>query len=236
MIKKILSLIIILCTLPALVSCSRAGDDEAVATDRWNGIYVWTDEETEEFKVLDVEGLDDKNIRFTLESVRSTVEFEAPIKSDSGRYVVTNLGQRSVKITLSTDGNTVTIDDMWTDAESSRQENWTGKYQWIGHDETPESFGNPAWNGEYVCKDTGLKISVYGIKEGFVLFSYKVMEEDEEVVYNLRCLEPEPTKAVFTQDERLVILDIIKNNGKIKVTDLYMNDSENKGISGVYEK
>ena len=96
--------------------------------------------------------------------------------------------------------------------------------------------GNPSWNGEYVCRETGLKISVYGIKEGYVLFSYKEIKDGEEIVYNLKCLEPEATKAVFTQDERLVILDILRKNSKIKVTDLYMNDTENKGISGVYEK
>lgn len=233
--RKALFFIFILFCSVFLSSCFN-GDVETVATHRWDGVYVWQNEETEEFKVLDALGIDDKNIRYTLESSRGTEEFEAPIKSESGRYVVKNLGPRSVKITLSTDKDVITIDDMWTDKETPRTENWTGKYYKLGYGEKPPKFGNSLWNGEYVCAETGLEITVYGVKEGYVLCSYKTTEDDEEIVKNLRCLEPDSTKAVFTEGERLVILELIRKNSRIKVTDLYMNDSENKGISGVYRK
>ena len=235
MIKKIIALIIIVLTVTGLTSCFKKRV-EVMTTHRWDGVYVWTDKETEEFKILDVKGVDEKNICYTLQSSRTTEEFTAPIKSESGRYVVSNLGSKSVKITLSTDAEIVTIDDMWTDKEKKRNENWTGKYYRLGYGEKPESFGNPSWNGEYVCEETGLEISVYGIKEGVVLCSYKTYEEGEEVIKNLRCLEPDSTKAVFTEDQRLVILELMRKNSKIKVTDLYMDDSENKGISGVYKR
>ncbi len=232
--KSVILMLIVFCSV-FLSSCFKK-EVEIMATHRWNGVYVWTDDETEEFKVLDVEGIDDENIRYTLQSSRGTEEFEAPIKSESGRYVVKNLGPKSVKITLSTDAEIVTIDDMWTDKNSRRMENWTGKYYRLPYGETPPAFGNSLWNGEYVCADTGLEISVYGIKEGYVLCAYKTFEEGEEVIKNLKCLEPDSTKAVFTEGERLVILELIRKNSRIKVTDLYMNDSENKGISGVYKK
>ncbi len=232
--KAFFLILIVFCSL--LLSSCLNKEVEIMATHRWNGVYVWQDKETEEFKVLDVEGIDDKNICYTLQSARGTEEFEAPIKSESGRYVVKNLGPKSVKITLSTDAEIVTIDDMWTDKNTRRMENWTGKYYRLPYGETPQNFGNSLWNGEYVCEETGLEISVYGIKEGYVLCTYKTIEDGEEVVKNLKCLEPDSTKAVFTEGERLVILELIRENSRIKVTDLYMNDSENKGISGVYKK
>ena len=38
------------------------------------------------------------------------------------------------------------------------------------------------------------------------------------------------------EGERLIILELISKNKKIKVTDLYMDDAENLGIRGVYVK
>ncbi len=256
MFKKALSLVLILSMMIILVSCS--GDDEDIfATDQWNGTYVWSDEETEEFKVVEIKGIDEESISFSLRSARTTESFEADAKSDSGRYVVTNLGPKTVKITLSSNGEIVNIDDMWTDDISLRTENWTGKYQRILSGTVPDKFGNSAWNGKYVNEETGLEISATGIKEGLVLVTYKAapdaqklaelmeLEESDDsedisqtdiVDYNFKCLEAEKAKAVYTKDERLIIFELTSKNSKIKVTDIYMNDTENKGISGVYKR
>ncbi len=87
MTKKSFFLILIVFCSVFLTSCFKK-EVETMATHRWSGVYVWTDKETEEFKVLDVEGIDDENIRYTLQSSRGTEEIEAPIKSESGRDVV----------------------------------------------------------------------------------------------------------------------------------------------------
>jgi len=256
--KKILAFLMIFFSMFSLTSCFSDADGDVVDTTRWTGTYVWTDEETEEFKVLEAAAVDDDTVNFMLESSRITEEFDADTKSKSGRYIVTNLGPKTVKITISADGETITVDDMWTDDISLRDENWTGKYKRLLPGEEIASFGNKAWNGVYVNPDTELEVSTYGIKEGIVLFSYNGLEElgeeeedekdkkgkkdeeeepsvPEEVTFNFRCLEPEPKKAVFTQNERLIILELL-SNGRLKVTDLYMNDSANKGISGIYKR
>lgn len=247
MIKKLFALMLI-CIVPfALLSCSNDETGETVSTDAWQGIYMWADEETEEFKVIEAVQVDDTTVGFVMESSRITAEFEAQTKSSSGRYLVTNLGQKTVKITLSSDKETITVDDMWTDDIELRDENWTGKYRRVLEGEVIPSFGDKNWNGKYKNEETNLEVSVYGIKDGIALFSYEAveadmeedMEEDEdealEVKHNFKCLEPEAGKAVYTEGERLIILERT-SHGDIKVTDLYMNDSENKGISGIYKK
>lgn len=256
MFKKALSLVLILSMMVILVSCS-GDEDDTFATDQWNGTYVWSDEETEEFKVVEIKGIDEDSISFSLRSARTTESFEADAKSDSGRYIVSNLGSKTVKITLSSNGEIVNIDDMWTDDISLRTENWTGKYQRILSGTVPDKFGNSTWNGKYVCEETGLEISAAGIKEGLVLITYKGVpdeqklaelkeaEEAEElenaedidiVDYKFKCLEAEKGKAVYTRDERLIIFELTSKNTKIKVTDIYMNNTENKGISGIYKR
>lgn len=249
MIKKFLAITMVLSLCMGIASCSDDDSDESINTDRWNGTYMWLNEETEEFKLVEAIGVDEDSVSFALESSRISEEFEAHIKSKSGRYLVENLGQKTVKITLAANGEFIVIDDMWTDDIALRTENWTGKYYKVTEDTEIPEFGDKAWNGVYVLEETGLEVSVYGIKEGHALFSYtacetfseedkddnKDMEECEEIVYNFRCLEPEPGKAVYTEGERLIILERL-SRGKLKVTDLYMNDSENKGISGVYTK
>lgn len=235
MAKKVFSLIAVLCLSISLMSCSDSGDDDIVNTDRWNGTYMWTNEETGEFKVVEAIGVDDDSVGFMLESSRLTEEFEASIKSNSGRYLVENLGSKTVKVTLSADNDMIVIDDMWTDDINLRQENWTGKYYKLTEDMEIPAFGDKSWNGKYTNAETELTVSVYGIREGYALFSYKAEAEGEEVTYNLRCLEPETGKAVYTEGERLIILELL-SRGRLKVTDLYMNDSENKGITGIYKK
>ena len=235
MIKKISMLFLICLMAFVFMSCSSDDTGETVNTTRWDGTFMWLNEETEEFKIIEAKAVDETTVGFVLESSRITDEFEAGTKSKSGRYLVTNLGSKTVKITLSSDGDTITVDDMWTDDINLRDENWTGKYRRVLEGETIPEFGDKSWNGKYINNATGLEVSVYGIKDGFALFSYKAEVEGEEVIYSLRCLEPEAGKAVYTEGERLIILERM-TRGRIKVTDLYMNDSENKGISGVYKK
>lgn len=219
-----------------VTGCKDKEDKTTVTTNLWDGTFRWLDEETEEFKVVEVASKDEENISFKFKSVRTSAQFDAPLKSDSRRYAVVNLGSKTVKITLSADTQTITVDDMWTDADLSRDENWTGKYQRLLEGETVAPFGDTSWNGEYYCEANGQSISVYGIKEGFVLLSYEGELDGEKTVFNFRCLEPEAKKAVFTEGERLIILELISKNKKIKVTDLYMDDAENFGIRGVYVK
>jgi hypothetical protein len=223
-----------LCIGLCLFGCSGK-DNEAVSTDKWNGTYMWLDEETDEFKLLEAVGVDEQTVAFVLESSRTAEEFEAHTKSNSGRYLVENLGSKTVKVTLSADFETVVVDDMWTDNNAKRKENWTGKYHRITEDMEIPSFGDKSWNGTYLLEDTNLTVSVYGIREGYALFSYMGEDAGEEVEYNLRLLEPERGKAVYTEGERLIILELL-TKGRLKVTDLYMNDSSNKGISGIYKK
>ncbi|MBO5008439.1 MAG: hypothetical protein J6D26_06350 [Clostridia bacterium] len=239
MIKKFVSVIIIICTMFALISCGKDESENIVKTDKWNGTYVWTDENTEEFKIIDAKGIDDETVSFSLKSARETVEFEGSFKSASGRYIVVNMGPSCFKISLSTDGTKITVDDMWTDDKTQRTENWTAKYERLPDGEKAPEFGNPIWNGEYFCEELGQTITLYGIKEGFVLLTYDVTGGSEEETLSLKCLEYleyDKTQAFFTLDERLLILDLVENNTRIKITDVYMNDSENKGISGVYTR
>ena len=235
MTKKLLLVFMIIIMCVSCVSCSN-GEDEVVETERWTGLFMWENEETGEFKVLEANAVDDITVGFLMESSRGSEEFQAQTKSKSGRYLVVNLGQKTLKITISTDGEVITVDDMWTDDITLREENWTGKYHRLLYGQEVPQFGNKEWNGKYTNAETGLEISTYGIREGFVLFSYKGMNEDwEEETLHFMCLEPEAKKAVFTKDERLILLEI-QANKRIKVTDLYMNDSENKGISGIYKR
>ncbi len=233
--KRILSVFLVLASLVVLGSCSSGGDEGTVNTERWTGKYMWLNEETEEFKLLDAVGIDEQTVSFILESSRISEEFQARTKSASGRYLVENLGSKTVKVTLSSDGDMIVVDDMWTDDISLRQENWTGKYYRIQEGDEVPKFGDKAWNGKYICDALGQEVSVYGIREGYALFTYNGQEDGEEVIYSLRCLEAEKGKAVFTEGQRLIILERM-TRGRLKVTDLYMNDSENKGISGIYTK
>ena len=234
MIKRIACVFLCLCAAVSFCACSK-DDKETISTDKWNGTYMWVDEETEEFKVVEAIGIDEETVSFCLESSRITEEFEAHIKSASGRYLAENLGARTVKVTLSADLDTVAIDDMWTDDASTREENWSGKYKKVALGEQIPAFGDKLWNGIYTCEETGLTVSLYGIKEGFALFSYTKAEGEEELTYTYRLLEPEKGKAVYTEGERLIMVERISKS-RIKVIDLYMQDSENKGISGIYKK
>lgn len=236
MLKKLLVYILILCMMFSFAACKNDKDDDNATTNRWDGTYKWLNEETGEFKLVEVVASDEENVSFKFKSSRTDAEFSAPLKSDSGRYAVVNLGPKTVKITLSSDGEVVTVDDMWTNANEERDENWTGKYQRLLYGEEVPRFGNTAWNGVYVCNENGMTVSVYGIEEGFALLSYEGEEFGEKVTYNFRCLEPEAKKAVFTEGNRLIILELIAKNKKIKITDLYMDDTENMGIRGMYVK
>ena len=238
MIKKLISLVFILCIAVSLVSCSSKDEEEAVLADKWAGRYVWQDEETEEFKLLNIESIGEKKVHVECNSVRTVQSFDGEAKSKTGRYLAVNLGNKSLKVTLSANYDYVDIDDMWTgESPSDRMENWSGRYQKL--DETMEvpKFGNASWNGTYICEECGQIVSVYGVKERYVLFVYESTDEEgQKVINRLNCLESDPKRAVYTKDERLVMIDIIKPNSKIEITDMYMDDMENKGISGIYTR
>jgi len=238
MLKKILSFVLLICTALGLTSCGNEEADQAVMADKWTGQYVWEDKDTEEFKVLNIESTGEKKVHIECKSVRATENFDGEAKSKTGRYIAVNLGSKSLKVTLSAEYTYVEIDDMWTgENPADRIENWSGRYRKLEEGEELPKFGNTSWNGKYICEENGQIVSVYGIKERYVLFVYDGINEDgEEVTNRLECLESDPTRAVYTKDERLVMIDIVKANEKIEITDMYMDDMENKGISGIYTK
>lgn len=127
MLKKIISAAMVLFTALALCACK---DDEPAAQIEekiWVGTYVYTNDETGEFKVLSVTDEDETGVSMTFESVRSSDEFTAPFKSSSGKYAVLNAGDRCLKFSLQSSNTVVRVDDMWT-SDTRRNENWCGKY------------------------------------------------------------------------------------------------------------
>ena len=234
MIRKLLAVTIVICICLSAFSCAKIEDVKTTPTDKWTGTYVWSNEKTGEFKVATVYGADEKTVKFSLKSTKGTEEFEGSPKTETGRYIVLNTGPRCFKISLSAKNDKVTLDDMWTDSPGTRSENWTGKYKRLAEGEVTPEFGDPRWNGEYFCEELGQTVSVYGTRENFALLSYTTIEEGETVLHELKCLEPEASKAIYTEDQRLVIVELLSSNTQIKITDAYMDDSENKGISGVY--
>ena len=237
MFKKIILFTIILCTIFTFTSC-KDDDKKKALIENWNGQYVWQDEETEEFKIVTIETIGEKKVSVKCESVRENVSFEGEAKSETGRYIAVNLGNKSLKVTLSPNYSYIEMDDMWTDEDlENRMENWSGRYIKLTEEDEVPKFGNTSWNGKYICEENGQIVSVYGIKERYVLFTYDGIDEDGEMVENrLECLESDVTRAVYTKDERLVMIDIIRANEKIEITDMYMDDMENTGISGIYKK
>ena len=237
MLRKITLFTMIVCAVFVFSACK--GDETKTALiENWNGQYVWQDEETEEFKVVTIEVAGEKKVSIKCESVRESITFEGEAKSETGRYIAVNLGDKSIKVTLSPSYSFVEMDDMWTgDNSEDRIENWSGRYTKLTEEDEIPKFGNPDWNGKYICEENGQIVSVYGIKERYVLFTYDGLDEDGEMVENnLECLESDVTRAVYTKDERLVMIDIIRANERIEITDMYMDDMENTGISGIYKK
>lgn len=237
MFKKIILFTIILCTIFAFTSC-KDDDKKTALIENWNGQYVWQDEETEEFKIVTIETIGEKKVSVKCESAKESVSFEGEAKSETGRYIAVNLGNKSLKVTLSSSYSYIEMDDMWTDEDlESRIENWSGRYTKLTEEDEVPKFGNPSWNGKYICEENGQIVSVYGIKEGYVLFTYNGSDEDGEINENrLKFLESDATRAVYTKDERLVMVDLIRANEKIEITDMYMDDRENIGMSGIYKK
>ncbi len=237
MIKRVLLVILILSICVAFASCSGKKVSKEILLDNWNGQYIWEDEETEEFKLINIQNIDEESIKIVCKSARKTEEFETLVKSSSKRYAAVNLGSKSLKINLSSKYDYVDIDDMWTDENlQGRIENWSGRYRKLEEGEDIPEFGNPAWNGRYVCEENGQTMSVYGIKDRYVLFTYETTDGEDKVINKLECLESDPKRAVYTKDERLVMLDILEANKRISITDMYMDDMENAGISGIYKK
>ncbi len=227
-------LIAVLSALVLAFTCAACSDDKQPTEEiqePWKGVYYMINEETAEFKVLTVTSQDENGVSMQFESVRSSDEFTAPFKSTSGKYAVLNAGDRCLKFSLKSPNSSIRVDDMWTNEETKRNENWSGKYEVL--EDMPElSFGDKKWNGEYVQEQSGLEISVYSVRENIVLVTYKDPAVDEGVV-NIRCnlSYNNEKEAVFTDFMRTVKIALVKSNYEIEISD---DGTEGINISGKY--
>lgn len=233
MLKKIISAAMVLFTALALCACKDDKPAAQIEEKIWVGTYVYTNDETGEFKVLSVTDEDETGVSMTFESVRSSDEFTAPFKSSSGKYAVLNAGDRCLKFSLQSSNTVVRVDDMWT-SDTRRNENWSGKYVMLKEGETVDKFGDKNWNGEYVCADTGVEIGVWAVREGVVLITYKDPADEKDPTVNIRCFRSESNKdeAISIISGRTVKATLKKANSKIEITDDAADGSLN--ISGVY--
>lgn len=201
------------------VSC---GQDEQVQTDdNWLGKYVMLNEETEEIKILTVDSETEEGVTLRFESVRSKDEFSGTFKSSSGKYAVCNTGERCLKFSLKSSDTVISVDDIWTDSEHSRNENWSGKYVVLEEGEIVGSFGNSDWNGRYVNGDTGIELGIYGIRPNLVLVTYTVPDSESGEKVNIKCrsTDDEPYVAKSYETERRVELKLHKKAAVIDISD-----------------
>lgn len=235
MLKKVFLIICAVTFSAALCGCAQ--EEEIIEENEklWMGQYVMTDEDTGEFKILTVTRESDADVSLTLESVRSSDEFTAPFRSSSGKYAVLNAGDRCLKFNLKSGNTVITVDDMWTNSEAVRNENWSGRYVMLEEGEAPEDFGDTSWNGEYVCSETGLEMSIYCIKKDTVLLTYKEPESDEKSIVKVVCsVEQESGReAVFADEFREIKAEIVAAGREINISDM-SEPSENINISGRY--
>ena len=238
MLKKIILFFLIISLAAAFASCREEESVEVEEKkDCWAGQYVMIDEETQEFKILTVapetETLDDVVLKF--KSVRSDDEFTALLKTSSKKYGVCNAGDRSLKFNLKSSSTVIAVDDMWTNHETKRNENWSGKYVLLDEGEVFEKFGDKAWNGEYICEESGLSAGIYAIKESLVLLTYTDSLNGEKV--NLKCnINPDDNReAVYEDESRRLTLSLKRSNRTIDITDAAA-DKEAPVISGRYTR
>lgn len=239
MLKRLISLIMIISLAAVFASCK---EEEAVTEEEkecWAGQYVMVNEETEEFKILTVaaETETENDVVLTFKSVRSDDEFKGVLKTQSKKYAVCNAGDRCLKFNLKSTATVITVDDIWTSPETTRNENWTGKYVLIDDYTRPADFGDSSWNGEYTCAESGLDMSVYAIKEGVVLLTYTVPGLEPAEKINLKCHIDSENKreAVYTDESRNVLIKLVRSNKTIEITDT-QPDGAVAVISGRYTR
>ena len=235
--KKIVSLFIIIMMMLSFNSCKNNDNDMLEEKKEcWAGTYVMLNEETEEFKILTVEAETETedDVVLSFESVRDDDDFKALLKTKSKKYAVCNAGDRCLKFNLKSNATVITVDDIWTNPDVLRNENWSGKYVLLEEGMEIEDFGDSSWNGRYTCKDNGLTVETYAIKEGLVLLTYKDMTSGEKL--NFKCYVSAKSKreALYEDEEgRSIHLKLVRSNKTIVITDT-LSDETIPPISGRY--
>ena len=234
--KKIVSLFMIALILLSFTSCKD--DDIDIVEEKkecWAGQYVMVNEETEEFKIITVapETETEDDVVLTFKSVRDDDEFTGLLKTKSKKYAVCNAGDRCLKFNLKSNATVITVDDIWTNHETERNENWSGKYILLEDTAVPESFGDSSWNGRYTCKDNGLTIDAYAIKEGLVLLTYKDLVSGEKLNFKCYVTEESKREALYEDESRSISIKLMRSNKSIVITDTPADETL-PAISGRY--
>lgn len=239
--KKIISVFLITLLSLSFVSCSKKEEvPEEEVKDTWAGQYIMVDEETSEFKVLTVKKEDETEdvVYISLRSVRDEDTFKTLLKTESKKYAVSNPGDRCLKFNLKSTATVVAVDDIWTNKEKKRKENWSGTYKLIDDSTQPANYGDPSWNGEYVSLENGINMSVYAIREGVVLLSYNTLDLGGNTVKNhIKCEISGPSRreAIYTDETgRSVKVKLVKKNKTVDIID--ENNATGPVISGRYER
>lgn len=238
MLKKTSLLFAAVCFAIFFSSCGAEEEVSEEEKDNWAGRYVMVNEDTEEFKVLNVVSETETEVVMSFESVRSSNEFTGTFKSSSGKYAVCNAGDRCLKFNLKSGNTVIAVDDIWINSDKKRNENWSGKYVMLEDGEEPEKYGDKSWNGEYASDENGLDMSVYAIKENTVLLTYTDAESPENEKVNLKCTvsDENPKEAVYEDGGRKVTVTLKKSNAAIEIEDLSEDDESGNGIGGKYIK
>ena len=235
MLKKLYILIRIIFTLSVFGGCSDDSANNAEEIPPWIGQYVMINEETEEFKVLTIEEASEEEVVFSFESARGKDEFTGILKTKSKKYAVCNAGDRCLKFDLKSSSTVVAVDDIWTNTEAVRNENWTGKYRRLEEFEEIEEFGDSSWNGRYTCAENEITIEVCGIKEGLVLLSYREPKSGEKLEYKCSITNDSERKAVCWGDNRKLEIKLVRSNKTIVIEDKFVDETLTE-LSGRYTR
>lgn len=145
MMKKSLLLIGIICVMLAFVSCSSKKKSTEIPIESWDGVYVFTDEETQEIKIATITNKSEDTFNVKCECIDGEQSFDVTVKDNKKRYLAVNIGEKTIKLSISSDYDYLVIDDMWTgEAIESRTHNWSGKYFRHPEGEPIPSFVNPS--------------------------------------------------------------------------------------------
>ena len=236
--KKIVSLFMIILMMVSFTSCKK--NDKDLLEEKkecWAGQYIMINEETEEFKILTVapETETEDEVVLSFKSVRDgNDEFTGLLKTKSKKYAVCNAGDRCLKFNLKSNATVIAVDDIWTNPEVLRNENWSGKYVLLEEGMEIEAFGDSSWNGRYTCKDTGLTVEAYAIKEGLVLLTYKDDLSGEKLNFKCYVSSQSNREALYEDEEgRSIHLKLMRSNKTIVITDT-KTDETIPLISGRY--
>ncbi len=143
MMKKCLLLIGIICAMLAFVSCSSKKKSTEIPIESWDGVYVFTDDETQEVKIITITNKTEDTFNVYCECVDGQQSFDVTVKDNKKRYLAVNVGEKTIKLTISSKYDYVEIDDMWTGKTiENRTHNWSGKYLRHPEEEPLPSFVN----------------------------------------------------------------------------------------------